>query len=287
MQVSLFVWLGTLGARKIACLMTKKFCSSLLPVMGCSLLMACGGEDDTDVPGAVGVAAAPGDQTATGGAGLSAAAIRGGALYDRHWVVTGGPEPTTTHPLWASRPDMVTNTRTGSSTWRCKECHGWDYKGVNGAYSTGSHLTGIRGIFGTAMTAEQLPAFLSDPNGHAYDLAPADLQALAEFVTTGQMDTDTVITDGAFVGDAAAGQALYDGACTVCHDADGLNTMPLGSAGGFEDFPGAVATDNAVEYLHKVRFGQPGTAMPPQAGILTPEQLGALGSYSSTLPVAP
>ena len=26
----------------------------------------------------------------------------------------------------------------GSDTWRCKECHGWDYMGVDGAYAGGS-----------------------------------------------------------------------------------------------------------------------------------------------------
>jgi len=30
----------------------------------------------------------------------------------------------------ASRHDPESNPRTGADTWRCKECHGWDYKGV-------------------------------------------------------------------------------------------------------------------------------------------------------------
>jgi len=40
-----------------------------------------------------------------------------------------------TSPLWATQSS---NTRSGKDTWRCKECHGWDYMGVDGAYGSGS-----------------------------------------------------------------------------------------------------------------------------------------------------
>ena len=42
--------------------------------------------------------------------------------------------------------------RAGADTWRCKECHGWDYAGKDGAYGSGDHRTGIVGVLGTAMT---------------------------------------------------------------------------------------------------------------------------------------
>ena len=52
-------------------------------------------------------------------------AVRGGALYDKWWVVSEGAEaPTGNHPLRATRPDATSNPRTGSTTWRCKERHG-------------------------------------------------------------------------------------------------------------------------------------------------------------------
>jgi len=35
-------------------------------------------------------------------------------------------------------------------SWRCKECHGWDYKGKDGSYASGAHATGIKGISGAA-----------------------------------------------------------------------------------------------------------------------------------------
>jgi thiosulfate dehydrogenase len=52
-------------------------------------------------------------------------------LYDSWWTVTGTDRPTTDQPLWQTQ---TTNTRTGADTWRCKECHGWDYQGKDGAY---------------------------------------------------------------------------------------------------------------------------------------------------------
>ena len=48
----------------------------------------------------------------------------GGRLYDKWWAEIEAPEPTEDNPLWALQ---TTNTRSGSTTWRCKECHGWDY----------------------------------------------------------------------------------------------------------------------------------------------------------------
>ncbi|MDP2935907.1 MAG: hypothetical protein Q8O86_05400, partial [Dehalococcoidia bacterium] len=61
----------------------------------------------------------------------------GGKLYDEWWEeAPGATEPKGDQPLWATQ---TTNTRKGTDTWRCKECHGWDYGGKDGAYGSGSH----------------------------------------------------------------------------------------------------------------------------------------------------
>jgi thiosulfate dehydrogenase len=141
-------------------------------------------------------------------------ATTGQTLYDKFWAVSGvtASEPTTDHALWALRPDTSSNTRTGSDTWRCKECHGWDYKGVLGAYATGSHRTGIAGIFGTTKTAQEVFDLIK--TNHSYGtagLSDADIWDLAKFVLQGQIDTDTIInSSGAFTGNATTGQTLYD-----------------------------------------------------------------------------
>ena len=67
--------------------------------------------------------------------------VRGGQMYDKWWNVMYLPEPGETHAAYPADA-----AKSGSTTWRCKECHGWDYRGVDGAYAGGSHFTGIGGI---------------------------------------------------------------------------------------------------------------------------------------------
>ncbi len=220
--------------------------------------------------------------------------VRGGAMYDKWWAVAGLSAPTTNHPLWASRPDAMSNSRTGADTWRCKECHGWDYKGVNGVYGSGSHRTGIAGILGTTKTAQEVFDLLKVD--HAYGtvgLSDEDIWDLAAFVTEGLIDTDTIIdSDGAFIGDVANGKILYDSgigtniSCLVCHGQLGLSPPP--GHVDFEDYVGLISSENPWEFQHKVQFGQPGTAMPSSvAGDGTILDVADLGAYSQTLPQEP
>lgn len=224
---------------------------------------------------------------------LEGDAERGGALYDNWWAVTGDDAPVTNHPLWATRPDQESNSRTGADTWRCKECHGWDYKGVDGAYGSGSHRTGFPGILDTddvtlrTKTTQEVFDLLKTDHGYGAVLSDTDITDLAQFVLDGLLDTDDIIDESkAFIGDVEAGQTLFAGTCASCHGADGL-TPPPGAGDDFEDFPGLLADDNPWEFQHKVSFGQPGTAMPPQLAILTVAQIGDLGAFIQTLPTEP
>ena len=75
------------------------------------------------------------------------AIARGGLLYDKWWAVLELDAPDGTHPAYPAA-----GKKKGSSTWRCKECHGWDYKGEDGACAKGSHYsvtTGVGGVAGT------------------------------------------------------------------------------------------------------------------------------------------
>jgi thiosulfate dehydrogenase len=220
--------------------------------------------------------------------------VRGGAMYDKWWAVAALSAPTTDHPLWASRPDTASNTRTGADTWRCKECHGWDYKGVSGVYGGGSHRTGITGILGTSKTAQEVFNLLK--GDHAYGtvgLSDEDIWDLTAFVTEELIDTDTIIdAGGMFIGNAATGQILYDSgigtniACATCHGSLGLSPPP-GHA-EFEDYVGLISTENPWEFQHKVQFGQPGTAMPSSvAGGGTILDVADLGAYAQVLPTEP
>ncbi len=220
----------------------------------------------------------------------NANATRGGALYDKFWTEAGIAAPTADHSLWASRPDTTTNERTGSDTWRCKECHGWDYKGVAGAYgsSSNSHRTGIAGIFDTMLTAQE--TFDLIKTNHDYGstgLSDDDMWDLSKFVLEGQIDTDDILDGAAFNGSTAAGLTLYDSTCMACHGTDGLAAPPGVDPAEHEDFVGLVANDNPWEFQHKVRFGQPGTPMPAQADVLTLSQVADLSTHAQTLPTEP
>lgn len=208
-------------------------------------------------------------------------------MYDKWWkVAEGATEPAEDNSLWDLQS---TNERSGSTTWRCKECHGWDYKGKDGAYSTGSHSTGFPGVYnaGTTKTKAQLTEIMKGGNNPQHDLSSvlddAALTDLANFISEGLIDDtkyidyDTKKTVGA---DMANGQELYASACIACHGANGKLI-------DFNDGEGVrgVANDNPWETLHKIRFGQPGTAMPAGVanGWSTQDAVDVLG-YSQTLP---
>ncbi len=65
----------------------------------------------------------------------------GGKRYDNWAAALMKAPPDKTHPAYPA-----SGKEKGAATWRCKECHGWDYKGKDGAYGKGSHYTGIKGI---------------------------------------------------------------------------------------------------------------------------------------------
>jgi len=210
---------------------------------------------------------------------ISGDSIVGGRLYDRWWSVTGDSAPTTDHPLWAFRPDPVSNGSTGAATWRCTECHGWDYKGVDGENASGPHRTGIPGIYGTAMTAFDLATLLREPpdngggpgvpNGHDYGsvLSSDHIDNLVAFVLGKVIDTDDYVNPVThhFLGDPIAGQTHYNGGgtinqCVACHGANGA-AINFGTPEEPE-YLGTVAVFEPLHFLHRGRLGFPGTPMP-------------------------
>jgi len=205
--------------------------------------------------------------------------VRGGLLYDNWWKINGESEPSENY---ARYPD--TSSQSGSGTWRCKECHGWDYKGNEGAYEIGSsHYTDIEGLYQVknrpmayiygAIVDHNIPS-LSEP----------DIWDLTKFLKEGTVDMNKyIVFSGAqsksATGDADNGRTLYEnsGGCLKCHGADG-NKIAAVSVG-------AIANSNPWETLHKIRFGNSGTKMPAMIskGLSFQEQLDIL-TYAQTLP---
>src|SRR3989304_1359974 len=191
----------------------------------------------------------------------------GGKLYDKWWkAVPGVKEPADDHPLWATQ---TTNKRKGLDTWRCKECHGWDYKGKDGGYGGGSHKTGFPGVMAAqAKSVDQLKAILKGSTNpkHEFSTALNDtaLTNLATFLKHGLVDLATAVDAKAkkpVKADMARGQQLAV-VCTACHGADGKK-LNFGKPEEPE-YVGTIAADNPWEFQHKVRVGHPGAnpAMP-------------------------
>jgi len=218
-------------------------------------------------------------------------ALRGGQLWDEWWTVNQAPEPSGTHPLYPPG-----GQQSGSITFRCMECHGWDYKGKDGWYGSGPHYTGIRGVYGSTMSPAEmfdLVKLASGPNGHgfgAYGLNDVDIWDLVEFMQTRVIDTAEYITPAAqFLGDPEYGQIHYeqDGtiACVQCHGFDG--TMRNFGTPEHPEWVGTIAVEQPWVLFHKARFGNPGTPMPSwlQAGRLD-QEMADIGRYAQvTFPV--
>ena len=230
--------------------------------------------------------------------------VLGGLLYDG-WTSELGIAPVGDNPLWAYQ---TTNTRTGTTTWRCKECHGWDYKGKDGVYGSGSHYTGFRGVYDVAMDATKDEVYVFDfikngirdpftgTNLHNFGtyLSDAQIDAIAYFIKNGGViDTDLYIIPGlGFAkGDPTNGLAQYsfagfgvaNGNCELCHGNDG-RLINFGSAASPE-YLGALSRGNPWEVLHKARFGQPNSNMPAmiQSGLTLDDAVDVL-THSQSLP---
>ncbi len=198
--------------------------------------------------------------------------IRGGQLYDHWWFVNGAPAPTGNHPLYPPA-----GQQSGSTTFRCKECHGWDYKGAAGAYATGPHFTGIPGVFGSTMTAAEMFDIIKLDstmvlNGHDFGnlgLSDQDISDAVDFLQTLLIDTDLYIDPAAaFLGDPVQGETNYMSGglipCIGCHGPDGT-WLNFGTP-EMPEYLGTVAVHNPWELMHKVRVGQPGSSMPSWVG---------------------
>lgn len=216
-----------------------------------------------------------------------ASIARGGLIYD-NWskAVEGATVPKDNQPLWSLQN---TNTRTGNDTWRCKECHGWDYRGKDGAYGKGSHLTGFPGVYDASLnkTKAQLSDVLKGKSDASHNFATvlgeAGLNDVVNFLKEGIVDETKYIdssTKKVIGANVANGQKLYSSACVACHGADGKQILFDG-----KNSLGFLANDNPWETLHKINFGQPGAAMPSGVvnGWSIQDTVDVLG-YSQTLP---
>lgn len=204
----------------------------------------------------------------------------GGLLYD-NWYSVLGVKTSGNHPSYPKD-----GKQKGTGTWRCKECHGWDYQGKDGAYAAGSHFTGIKGIRQSAGKEPGAIASLLKNDTHSFGTQiPEDAyQALAYFVAYGQIDMDRYINRSTrkAMGDESKGAKIYASTCVKCHGKDG-RTLNFKKPDRPE-YLGTVAVENPWETLHKIRHGQPGAPMINLLFLSVADQVDVL-SYGQTLPV--
>ncbi len=191
--------------------------------------------------------------------------IRGAQLYD-DWTKVVVPAPTLTgnQPIWSQQ---TTSTLGGVDTWRCVSCHGWDYKGSEGAFRSGPNYTGFPGIYAArTKDASELEGILGGANGEAHDfqayMGDGDVQALVAFIQNGLIEDDEFIDPISLKvlgGDLANGLTLYSGTCAQCHGEDGRQIQFRYEGQNIN--LGKLAMQDPWRFLHRTRFG---TARAPE-----------------------
>jgi thiosulfate dehydrogenase len=192
--------------------------------------------------------------------------IQGAILYDRWYSALGQQAPEGDMPIWDRQS---TNSRSGPDTWRCVECHGWDYKGSQGAYNSGSHFTGFPNISALVpnLPEQEIVDHLKGSKDPAHDFSSymddASLGKLALFLKFGLIDDDLFIDDVSMTvigGDLEHGKALYEQVCANCHGMDGK--LIVFRTEGVDEYLGTVASRDPWRFLHRTRFGVAGVDMP-------------------------
>jgi thiosulfate dehydrogenase len=207
----------------------------------------------------------------------------GGRIYDNWWEALDREEPEGTHPSYPA-----TGEQSGPDTWRCKECHGWDYRGAGGVYRKGSHYTGIKGIEGAIGKPEaEIAALLRAPlHGYTPEMIKDDeLARIAAFVSRGQVDMSTIVdgeTRAIIAGDPDRGRGIFQTVCAACHGFDG-RFMDWGDDGEHA-YVGTEATTVPDEVLNKILNAHTGVAMVNLRAFPLDAAVDVL-SYTATLPV--
>jgi hypothetical protein len=211
----------------------------------------------------------------------------GGRIYDNWWDALDRPEPTVINPAY---PVSVNKKVTGADTWRCKECHAWDYQGKDGIYQKGGHFTGIKGINGAAgKPVEEILPFLRDKN-HPYtkDMIKDDeLARLAAFVSRGQVDMRKFLDYGTRkvnAGNVERGRNIFQTTCAACHGYDG-RLLDWG-AKGEHNYVGTEGRDVPDEVMHKILSAHTGVQMINLRAFPLENAIDVL-AYAATLPIEP
>lgn len=206
----------------------------------------------------------------------------GGRIYDKWYALVDRWTPTETHPSYPK-----TSKKKGAETWRCKACHGWDYRGKDGAYGdpNNSNYTGIKGLrdWVGKNPRDVLPILRDETHQYSQRILPKfAAERLALFITEGQHDmTEWVDEAGKVKGDPKVGAPIFQNLCAVCHGYEG-KSINFGSPSA-PKYVGTYAAGNPWETFHKMRNGHAGGIMPSQRWVPM-QTLADIAAYAATLP---
>jgi len=208
----------------------------------------------------------------------------GGRIYDNWWEALDRDKPEGTNPAYPASAKQ-----SGPGTYRCKECHGWDYQGSDGFYSKGSHFTGIKGVMGVmGQDPAVIAPMLRDAN-HPYTqdmITDEEMMRVAVFLTKGLVDMRSFIDyDTRQVipgsGDLNRGREIFQTTCAACHGFDG-RALDWGN-GDEHNFIGTEATALPDEVMNKISNAHPGAAMINLRAFSVQDRINVM-NYIATLP---
>jgi hypothetical protein len=215
--------------------------------------------------------------------------VAGAQLYDKWFAALAVDPPSGNMPIWSRQS---TNSRSGAESWRCSECHGWDYRGAEGAYGTGSHLTGFPDVMTLAadLSLNDIIVHLKGTKDPAHDFSKyikdVNLLKLADFLKFGVIDDRDYIDPISLQvinGNLENGTSLYRSTCAKCHGEDGKKIVFRTE--GIDEYLGSVANRDPWRFLHRTRFGVAGTQMPIGYNLgWSPEDGRDLLAYAQSLP---
>ncbi len=179
----------------------------------------------------------------------------GAQLYDDWPLAMRQAGPFGRHPLWAGDRSALP-----TETWRCVNCHGWDFRGDQGIGGDLGPLPGAPGLRHLVGSRRDVVKALIRKAGHGFERQPLNIEALdyiALFLAEGQAATVELASKVAEIEvDRVEGGERYANVCQLCHGADGAK-LNLGTERRPETLR-TLARRMPWKFLHAVRFGHGG-----------------------------
>lgn len=215
---------------------------------------------------------------------------RGGRLYVAWDLVDNNINPRKKNPLW---PTNTSNTVPFGYTWRCVNCHSWDYTGSSSA--TQSNLfqnLDYPNLFNMmGKNPEEILTWLNGEENSLHDfsdyLTGQDMNDLSAFLSMGLVTPDLIanVETRSVSGTLSVGEESYNEFCSSCHGSEG-EKINFGTT-QTPTFMGDLALSNPWRVAHTIRYGHLTSRMPAAdvLGLAFSQQIDIL-AYTQTLPTA-